>query len=94
MIKDKGILSHYKESKRIITEARHDGRLVLFVGAGASICSGMLAWPQAIEEIASYLGTHINTKKRKLFYSWLLLEEKCYVPGYIHMLENHVRKPY
>lgn len=56
MINDKGILSHYKESKRIITEARHDGRLVLFVGAGASICSGMPAWPQAIEEIASYLG--------------------------------------
>lgn len=56
MINDKGILSHYKESKRIITEARHDGRLVLFVGAGASVCSGMPVWPQAIKEIASHLG--------------------------------------
>ena len=56
MISDKGILAHYAESKKIITEARNDGQLVIFIGAGASICSGMPAWPQAIKEIASHLG--------------------------------------
>lgn len=56
MINDKGILNHYIESKKLINEARHDGQLVIFVGAGASICSGMPTWGQAIKEIASHLG--------------------------------------
>lgn len=60
MINDKGILNHYIESKKLINEARHDGQLVIFVGAGASICSGMLTWGQAIKEIASHLGRYIN----------------------------------
>lgn len=51
MTKDRGILNHYIETKKIITEARHDGQLVIFVRAGASISSGMPAWSQAIKEI-------------------------------------------
>ena len=53
MINDNGILNHYTESKKIINEARHDGQLVIFVGAGASICSGMPTWGQAVKEIGS-----------------------------------------
>lgn len=56
MINDNGILNHYIESKKLINEARHDGQLVIFVGAGASICSGMPTWGQAIKEISSHLG--------------------------------------
>ena len=52
MINDNGILNHYTQSKKIINEARHDGQLVIFVGAGASICSGMPTWGQAVKEIA------------------------------------------
>lgn len=56
MINDNGILNHYIESKKLITEARYDGQLVIFVGAGASICSGMPSWGQAVKEIADHLG--------------------------------------
>ena len=56
MANDNGILNHYIEAKKIITEARKDGQLVIFVGAGASISSGMPTWSQAIREIASHLG--------------------------------------
>lgn len=45
----------YKETRRIIREAKSNGRLVLFVGAGASVDSGMPLWSQAIEQIASNL---------------------------------------
>ena len=47
-----GILNHYIEAKKIIAEARKDGQLVIFVGAGASISSGMPTWSQAIRAIA------------------------------------------
>lgn len=56
MINDNGILNHYIESKKLITEARQNGQLVIFVGAGASICSGMPAWGQAVKQIAEHLG--------------------------------------
>ena len=42
----------YKESKRIINDAKENGQLVLFVGAGASVDSGMPLWSKAIEKIA------------------------------------------
>lgn len=42
----------YKESKRIINDAKENGQLVLFVGAGASADSGMPLWSKAIEKIA------------------------------------------
>ena len=58
MINDNGILNHYIESKKLISEARHDGQLVIFVGAGASICSGMPTWGQAVKEIATHLGIY------------------------------------
>ncbi len=35
------ILNQYAESKRIIQQAMDDHQLVLFVGAGASIASGI-----------------------------------------------------
>lgn len=46
----------YAESKRIINDAQRDGNLVLFVGAGASIASGMPTWGNAIQRIATHLG--------------------------------------
>jgi len=41
MVNDDNILNQYKESKRIIRQAMDEHQLVLFVGAGASIASGM-----------------------------------------------------
>lgn len=46
----------YIESKRIISDAKRDGQLVLFVGAGASIASGMPTWGEAVKIIAGHLG--------------------------------------
>ena len=40
----------YEESKRIIQEAQDNKQLVLFVGAGASIDSGMPTWNDALEK--------------------------------------------
>lgn len=34
----------YSESRRIIRQAQRDDQLVLFVGAGVSINSGMPSW--------------------------------------------------
>ena len=44
MIEDNNVLSQYIESKRIIRKAMEEHQLVLFVGAGASIASGMPTW--------------------------------------------------
>lgn len=49
------ILNQYAESKRIIQQAMDDHQLVLFVGAGASIASGMPSWGDAIQNIANRL---------------------------------------
>ena len=42
----------YSETKRIINDAMDNEQLVLFVGAGASVDSGMPLWGKAIDEIA------------------------------------------
>lgn len=44
--------NNYKETKRIINEAMNNDQLVLFVGAGASVDSGMPLWGTVIEKIA------------------------------------------
>lgn len=62
--KRKPIYDHYIESKRIINEAMRSGQLVLFVGAGASVCSGMPTWGQAVLKISERLGV----KAEKLDY--------------------------
>ena len=49
------LLNQYTESKRIIRQAMDDNQLVLFVGAGASIASGMPSWGKAIQIIANRL---------------------------------------
>lgn len=46
----------YEESKRIIQEAQENNQLVLFVGAGASIDSGMPSWNKAVDKIKKRLG--------------------------------------
>ena len=46
----------YEESKRIIQEAQENNQLVLFVGAGASIDSGMPSWKDALDIIKKRLG--------------------------------------
>lgn len=61
MIEDNNVLSKYIESKRIIRKAMEEHQLVLFVGAGASIASGMPTWGQAIKIIADRLS--INTEQ-------------------------------
>ena len=55
MINNGNLLNQYDESKRIIRQAMEDKQLVLFVGAGASIASGMPTWGQAVNEIAKRL---------------------------------------
>lgn len=49
------LLNQYTESKRIIRQAMDANQLVLFVGAGASIASGMPSWSKAIQIIAGRL---------------------------------------
>lgn len=46
----------YREEKRILRDAMLEKRLVVFVGAGASIDSGLPSWGKAIEIIADKLG--------------------------------------
>ena len=50
----------YEESKRIIKEAQANNKLVLFVGAGASIDSKMPSWKEAISEVKKRLGIKEN----------------------------------
>ena len=50
----------YEESKRIIKEAQANNKLVLFVGAGASIDSKMPSWKEAIGEVKKRLGIKEN----------------------------------
>ena len=45
----------YEESRRILQTAQDDKQLVLFVGAGTSIESGMPLWKDAVRQIASRL---------------------------------------
>ena len=45
----------YDETRRILREAQLNNRLVLFVGAGASVDPGMPTWSRAIEQIAEKL---------------------------------------
>ncbi|SKA64315.1 SIR2-like domain-containing protein [Succinivibrio dextrinosolvens DSM 3072] len=45
----------YAESKRIINEARLNKQLVIFVGSGTSISSGMPSWRKAISQISERL---------------------------------------
>ena len=52
----------YNEIRRILRNAKDHNRLVLFVGAGASMDSGMPSWPQAIEQIASRLPLSDNDR--------------------------------
>ncbi|OYS17301.1 hypothetical protein CBF56_07345 [Lactobacillus taiwanensis] len=56
MNKTASIPNSYAEAKRLIQEAKKDDQLVLFVGAGASINSGMPTWKDAVEQIGNLLG--------------------------------------
>lgn len=46
----------YSESKKLINQANKEKQLVLFIGAGASVDSGMPLWKDAIKIIANRLG--------------------------------------
>ena len=50
----------YKETRRIIRQAKTEDQLVLFVGAGASVNSGMPLWSTAVEKIAEKLSISKN----------------------------------
>lgn len=45
----------YKETRRLIRQAKEDKQLVLFIGAGTSVDSGVPLWSDAIAEIAKKL---------------------------------------
>ena len=51
MDQDQYVDKVYNEERRLIQQAERDKRLVFFVGAGASIPSGMPSWKEAIEII-------------------------------------------
>jgi len=46
----------YKEERRIIRKAMERKKLVLFIGAGTSLDSGMPSWNKAVNKIANCLG--------------------------------------
>ena len=46
----------YLEERRIIQDAESRNKLVVFVGAGISIPSGLPSWGEAIKEIQGKLG--------------------------------------
>lgn len=50
----------YLEEKRLIQSAANRDRLVIFVGAGTSIPSGMPSWSEAVDKILKYLGNSID----------------------------------
>lgn len=52
----------YKETKRIIYEAMKNEQLVLFVGAGVSVDSGMPLWRDAISKIAEKMQLTSNQR--------------------------------
>ena len=64
----------YREAKRIIREARSNGQLVLFVGAGVSAPSGMPLWDEAVSQIESKLDK-TNSKEE---YNNLLVPQYYY----------------
>lgn len=45
----------YEESRRLIRSAMAEHNLIIFVGAGVSLDSGMPSWSQAISQIAKKL---------------------------------------
>ena len=50
----------YLEEKHLIQSAANRNRLVIFVGAGTSIPSGMPSWKEAIDKIRKHLGNSMN----------------------------------
>lgn len=46
----------YEETFKILKESKNENRLVLFVGAGASVDSGVPLWSEAIDTISKALG--------------------------------------
>lgn len=56
MNREINIPNSYREAKRIIQEAKDADQLVLFIGAGVSINSGMPSWRDAVQHIGNLLG--------------------------------------
>ena len=56
MNREINIPNSYREAKRIIQEAKDADQLVLFIGAGVSINSGMPSWKDAVQHIGNLLG--------------------------------------
>ena len=60
----------YEESRRLIRTAMADHNLVIFVGAGVSLDSGMPSWSKAVSQIADKLGyktvQHLSQQFKKI----------------------------
>ena len=56
-------MTDYNEEKRILRQAISQKKLVVFVGAGLSMDSGMPSWGKAINNIAQKLSLPIENIK-------------------------------
>lgn len=60
-------VDYYKEERRLIRKARENKKLVIFVGAGASLPSGMPNWKQAIDKFKEHLYLGKNEEQNDYF---------------------------
>ena len=56
-------MTDYNEEKRILRQAISQKKLIVFVGSGLSMDSGMPDWRKAVENIAQKLSLPINDIK-------------------------------
>ena len=69
------IMNDYREEFRILREAKANKKLVLFVGSGVSIDSGMPSWSDAIRQITDKMSLEKDSPDRnllvpQLYYNW------------------------
>lgn len=70
------LYNSYEESRRIISEAIKNDRLVLFVGAGVSANSGMPLWGDALDKIKRALGRDLDDETNNLKIPQLYYDER------------------
>ena len=66
MCSNQPIEKPYDEARRLIQQAEREKRLVFFVGAGASIPSGMPSWGEAIGQVKARMGIAAQTDFLKI----------------------------
>ena len=56
----------YKEARRLLRQAKNEHQLVLFIGSGTSLDSGMPSWKDAVEKIWEAVGSNSEQKPENL----------------------------